>query len=119
MPLLVIPDNEYGEKVPFQLLSVITIEELQQAGETWKQVHLSTVLSKQNKVTSSNVPKYDLDKVQEKIQKTTKVVIPLFKSVMVKGKVKLNMHSKCINILIETVFMLFRTYGHNQNLRGV
>ena len=56
----------------------MTTEELQQAGETWKQVHFSTVLSKRNAVESPDIPKYDLKVVKDKIRIMQKVVIPPF-----------------------------------------
>ena len=49
----------------------MTVEELQQAGKIWKLVHLSTVLSKQNALTSSSMPEYDLDEVKGKVKMTT------------------------------------------------
>ena len=48
--LLGIPKNNYGERVQIWLLvidhplSTVILEELQQVGDTWKQVHLSIVL---------------------------------------------------------------------------
>ena len=77
----------------------MTVEELQ-VGETRKQVNLSVVLLKQNTLTSSSTPEYDLDKVKGKVQTATKVVILPFETVIVKGQVKLNTHSKHIHILI-------------------
>ena len=49
---LVILDKKYGERVPVQLGTLVidhlvmtmTMEELQQVGDTWKQVHLRTVI---------------------------------------------------------------------------
>ena len=54
MSLLVISDHKYQERVPVQigtqvidcLVVTMTKKELQQAGKIWKQVHLSTVISK-------------------------------------------------------------------------
>ena len=38
----------------------MTKEELQQSGDAWKQVHLSTVILKRYTMESFNVPGYDL-----------------------------------------------------------
>ena len=73
---LVVSDHKYGEQVPVQLgvlvidhlVATMTTEELQQASETWKQVHSSTILSKGNVVASPNIPKYDLKGVKGKIR---------------------------------------------------
>ena len=54
MLFLVIPDHKYGERVPVQigtqvidhLVVTMTKKEFQQAGDTLKQVHLTTVISK-------------------------------------------------------------------------
>ena len=56
--------NKYGERVPLQLGTLVldhlvvtmTMEELQQARDTWKQVHLSTVISKRNMIENSSIP---------------------------------------------------------------
>ena len=80
---LVILDHKYVEGVPVQLgnlvtdHSVVTVisEELQHAGETWKQIHLSTVLSKRSTAESPSIPKYVLKGVKGKIRTTQKVVI--------------------------------------------
>ena len=66
-----IVDNKYGMRVPIQigtlviehLLLVLAMEGLQQADDTWKQVHLSTAISIQNTASSSDVPEYDLEQV--------------------------------------------------------
>ena len=119
--LLVIPDNKYGERVPVQtgslvihqLVSIMTVEELQQVGEMYKHMHLSMVLIKQNTLTSPSVPEYDLDKVKGTVQTTTKAAIPLFETTAAKGQVKLNMYSKHINILIEP------TLSYSQHIASV
>ena len=119
--LLLIPDNKYRERVTVsirtlvidQLVSLITVKELHQAGKTWKHVHLSTVLSKQNTLTRFSMPEYDLDKVRGKVQTNMKVVNPPFETVILKGQVKLNMYSKHINILMEP------TLGYSQHIAMV
>ena len=68
MLFLVIPDHKYGERVPVQigtqiinhLLATMTEEELQQAGETRRQVHLCTVILKRNTMESLDVPESKL-----------------------------------------------------------
>ena len=81
----------------------MTMEELEQAGDTWKQVHLSTMISKQNTESSFHIPEYDLEHVWGKVQTTMKIVIPPFETIMVKYKVRLNIHSKCIYVMIEPI----------------
>ena len=71
-------------------------------------MHLSTVLLKQNTLSSSRMPEYDLDKLKGKVQTTMKVVILPFKAIRVKGHIKLNIHSKVINVLIEPTL----SYSH-------
>ena len=64
MLFLVILDNRYGERVPVQLGTMViyylvvtmTNEELQQARDTWKEVHSSTVVSRRNTVESLKNP---------------------------------------------------------------
>ena len=68
MLFLVIADHKFGGRVPVQidtqvidhLVVTMTEEELQQAGDTWKQVHLRTIISKRNTVESLNIPEYHL-----------------------------------------------------------
>ena len=75
MLFLVILDHKYVERVPVQigievkghLVVTMTEKELQQAGETWKQVHLSTVISRKNTKKGLNIPEYDLEGVKGKI----------------------------------------------------
>ena len=65
---LVILDHKYGERVPVQigtqviyhLVETMTEKEFQWAGETYKQVHLSTVISKRNTVKGLYIPEYYL-----------------------------------------------------------
>ena len=66
---------KYGESVPVKigtqvidhLVATMTEKELQHAGETWKQVHLSTLISKRNTMKDLNVLEYDLKGVKDKI----------------------------------------------------
>ena len=104
-------NNKYGERVPVQkgtlvidhLVMTMTAEELQQAGDTWKQIHLSTVILKRNTMESLNVPKYDLKGVKDRVCTMTEVVIPPIMPIMVKGVAKLMIHSKCINVVIKPI----------------
>ena len=72
---LVISDHKYGERVPVQigtqvighLVATMNEKELQQARNTWKQVHLSAVISKRNTMKGLNVPEYDLEGVKGKV----------------------------------------------------
>ena len=64
MLFLVILVHKYGEKVLVQigtlvidhLVTTITEEELQQAGDAWEQVHLSTAISKRTTVREPEHP---------------------------------------------------------------
>ena len=72
---LVVSDHKNREWVPVQLgilvrgelVATMISEELQQAGKTWKQVHLCNILSKGNVVESPGIPKYDLKGVKGKL----------------------------------------------------
>ena len=67
MLFLVVANHNYGDRVPVQigtqvigqLVAAMTEKELQKAGETWRQVHLSTIVSKRNTIGNPNVPEYD------------------------------------------------------------
>ena len=96
--LLAVLDHKYREQVPVQLGKLVidhlvltmTTEELQQTDETWKHVHLSTVLSKRNTVESPGIPMYHLKGVKGKINMTQKEVISPFMTMIVKGAQQLN-----------------------------
>ena len=82
MLFLVIPDHKYGERVPVQigtqvidhLVVTMTEKELQQAGDTWKQVHFSTVNSKRNTMKGLNILKDYLEGVKGKIHTIREVL---------------------------------------------
>ena len=121
---LVILENKYGERVPVQigtlvidhLVATMTAEELQQAGDTWKQVHLGTVISKRNTVESHNMPMFDLEGVKGKICMMREVVIPPWVTIMVKAVAKLMTHSKQVNVVIMLNCRLFEPLCHGQIL---
>ena len=102
-------DHKHGKQVPVQLgtlvidLLVVTMitEELQQAGDLWKQAHLSTVLSKRNPAETPNIPKYDLKGVKGKNRTLQKVVILPFVTINAKGAAALMTHSKCMNVIVK------------------
>ena len=122
---LVVLDHKYREKVPIQigtqaidcLVMIKTEEELQQAGDTRKQIHLSTVISKRNTVESLNIPEYNLEGMKGKIHMMREVVILPFAIIVVKGIVNLMMHSKYVNIIVEPIMgcsnhiAMARSYG--------
>ena len=64
---LVVANHKYGDRVPVQigtqvidqLLAMMTKKELQKAGETQRQVHLSTIVLRRNTIGSPNAPEYD------------------------------------------------------------
>ena len=109
MSFLGILDHKYWERVPVQistqvidhLIVTMTGEELQQAGDTWKQVHLSTVISTRNTVESLNVPEYELEGVKGKICTMKEVIILPFTATVVKGIANLMTYSKCMHVVIE------------------
>ena len=111
MVFLVISDNKCGEQVPLQLGTLVTdhlvmtmtSEERQQAGETLKQVHISTVLSKRNTVESPCMPKYDLLGMKGKNWMMQKVMILPLATIMWKGATKLTTHSKYMTVIVEPV----------------
>ena len=111
MLILVILDHKYGKMVPVQigtqdiehLVVTMTEKELQQAGEIWEQVHLSTVISKRNIVKGFDIPEYNLEGVKGKIHNIRKVIIPPFRNSVVKGIINLMIHSKCLNVVVVPV----------------
>ena len=78
-------------------------KEMQQAYNIWKQVHLSTVISKRNAVKGLNIPEYDLKGVKGKIHTLREVVILSFVITVVKGIANLMTHSKYKNVAVEPV----------------
>ena len=68
MLLLVVASHKYvdvlhqipiGTQVIDQLVATMTKKELQKARETWRQVHLGTIVSKRNTIEGPNAPEYD------------------------------------------------------------
>ena len=108
---LVVSNHKYGDKVLVQigtlatdqLVATIAKKELQEARETWKQVHLSTIVSKRNTVKGLDVPRHDLKWVNGKIHTIKEVVIPPLGTTVVKGIVNLTTHSKCFNVVADQV----------------
>ena len=64
---LVVANHKYGDRISVQigtqvigqLVATMTKKELQKARETWRQVHLSTIVLKRNTTGSPSVPEYD------------------------------------------------------------
>ena len=98
---------QLGTLVIDHLVVTITEKELQQAGETWKQVHLSTVISKRNTMKGLNVPEYGLKVVKGRIHTIREVIVQPFMTTIVKGITNLMTHSKCMNVVAEP----FRGYS--------
>ena len=92
---------QIGTQVIDHLVAIMTKKELQQAAETWKQVHLSTVISKRNTMKVLNIPMYDLKEVKGKICTIREVVILLFMTTVVKGITNMMKHSKCMIVVVE------------------
>ena len=88
---LVISDHKYGKRVPVQIgtqvidhfIATLTKKELQQAGDIWK--HLSTIISKRNRVKGLHVPKDDIEGVKGKIHIIREIIILPFQTTVVKG----------------------------------
>ena len=98
--------------------------ELQQAGETWKQVHLSTVISKRNTVKTLNISEYNLKGVKGKIHMMREVIILPFVTTIVRSIYNLMMHSKHVNAVVKPVMgyldqiTIARSYGILKPRRG-
>ena len=92
-----------GTQVIDHLVGTMTRKELQQAGETWIQVHLSTIVSKRNTVKGLDVPQYDLEGVKGKIFTIREVVTSLLGTTVVKGIANFTTHSKFLNAVVEQV----------------
>ena len=64
---LVVANQKYGDRVPVQigikvidqLVATMTEKELQKARETWRQVHLGTIVLKRYNIESPDAPEYD------------------------------------------------------------
>ena len=99
-------------------------KQLQQAGDTWKQVHLTSVISKRNIVKGLNVPEYDLKRVKGKIHTIREVIILLFVTILIRGIANLMTHSKCKNVVVKPVIgysnhiVMVRSYGVLKPGRG-
>ena len=133
MLFLVILDHKYGDNLPVQmgtqvidlLVATVTQKELEQAGETRKQVYLSTVISKRNTVKGLNDPEYDLKGVKGKIHTIREVIILAFMITVVKDITNLMTHSKCVNVVVEPVTgylddtAMARSYGVLKAGRGI
>ena len=102
----------------------MTEKELQQAGDTWKQIPLSTVISKRSTVKGLNIPKYNLKGVKGKICTMREVLILPFVTTVVKGIAKLMTHSKHVNVVVKPVMCysdhiaMARSYGVLKPGRG-
>ena len=81
---LVVSNHKYRDRDPVQigtqvidqLVAAMAKKQLQEARETWKQVHFGTIFSKQITVKGLDVPEYDLQGVKGKIHTIREVVIP-------------------------------------------
>ena len=85
--------TKYGDRVPVQigmqvieqLVSSTTEKELQGAGETWRQVHLSTnSLEKEAPSGIASVPEYDFGGKKGKVHVMKEVIIPPLMTTVVK-----------------------------------
>ena len=116
---------QVGTQVIDHLVVTMTEKELQQAGETWKQVNLSTVISKRNTLNNLNGPKYNLEGVNGEICTIRQVIIPPNGITVVKGNMNLMTHSKCLNVVVEPVtgysehIAMTRSYGVLKPAQGM
>ena len=94
---------QIGMQVIDQLVITITEKEVQKAGETWKQVHLGTIVLKKNTIKDLNIPENDFEGVKGKICTMKEVKIPPFETTVVKGMVNLITHSKCLSVVVKPV----------------
>ena len=114
---------QIGTQAIDHLVVTMTKKELQQCGDTWKQVYLSTVISKRKTTKGLNVSNYDLEGVG-KIHTVGEVVIPPFVTTVVKGIANLMTHSKCMNVVVYPVtgysdhVAMNRSYGGLKPGRG-
>ena len=83
---------QIGTQVKDHLVVTMTKKELQQAGDTQKQVHLRTVICKANTVKSPNILDYGLEGVKDKICTIQEVVISPYMTTVVKGIANLMTH---------------------------
>ena len=115
---------QIGTQVIDHLVVTMKEKELQQIGETWKQVHLSTDISKRNIVKGLNVPKYDLKGIKDKMCTMREVIILPFMTIIAKGITNLMTHSKCMNVVVKPVIgyldhvAMARYYGVMKSGRG-
>ena len=92
-----------GTQLINHLVVNMTEKKLQQDGEIWKQVHLSTVISQRNTMKGLNIPRYDLEGVKGKICTIREVMILPFLTTVAKGIMNLTTHSKWLNVVVELV----------------
>ena len=83
---------QIGTQVIDQVMATMAKKELQKPGETWKKVHLGTIVSKRNTVKGLDVPEYYLEGVKGKLCTMRKIVIPPFGITEVKDFVNLTTH---------------------------
>ena len=111
MLFLVVANHRYQNWVPVQigiqvinqLVATMTEKELQKAGETWRLVHLGTIVSKRNTIESSIASKYDFEGKKGKVYTMSKVMIPPLGTTVVKGMANLTTHSKYFSDLVDPV----------------
>ena len=88
---------QIGTQVINHLVVTMTEKQLQKAGETWKQVHLGTIVSKRNTVKGLDIPKYDPEGEKGNICTMSEGTI------VVKGIGNLTTHSKYLSVVVEPV----------------
>ena len=116
MLFLVVVNHKYGDRVPVQigteiidqLVTTMTKKELQKASETWRQVHLSVIVSKRNTIRGVNAPEYDFG-IKGKIHTMREVMIPPLMTTVVTGMPGLTKHSKSLSVVVEPFSVIQNT----------
>ena len=119
---LVVANHRYGDRVQVQIGilvidQLVTKKELQMAWETWKQVHLGTIVSKRNTIKGLDVPEYRLEGVKGKICTMRVVMIPPFGTTVLKA-LQTQQHIQNIYVLLWSSCRIFRTHCYSQIIWG-
>ena len=108
MLILVVANHKYEDRVPVQigtqvidqLVATMTNKELQKAGKNWRQVCLSSIVSKRNTIGSPMLLSIILEEKKGKICTMREVVAPPLATTVVTGMVDKTTHSKILVLLL-------------------
>ena len=107
--MMVIEDDEYGDRVPVQVgtlhidraIELITEEEYNKMGTEWKRTRISRYMgSKSARVSKEKV--FTLDQVKGPVKLTKKLKIGPFDTVKVPGLTKVRNHDGRVNAIVES-----------------